>query len=316
MEIDPQLPIPLYFQLKTLLLEEILGGRYDRRRAASDRARALRAVPDQSDARDTGALGAGRRGRDSPAPAARFVRQPPLAEPPTRSDGDPRHRPDGRALGTDGPRCRRRTQPDQRRAGAGSLAAPHAHARRRRRAGAGHRAPRQRVGSRVRSCRVHPRARGTERELGRRRARGRLPRSARAREPVRRQDLRRLALRGRRGSLVSPRRPRIAGPRAPCDLERPPDRRPCLRGGRSPEPDRHARRLARGRGHRVLPDRIPGLERCAGARPGGSDARFARDGSGAPLPQEPRRGGARSRSTSSATSGTRRSACSRTDTRR
>ena len=30
MEIDPQLPIPLYFQLKTLLLEEILSGRYDR----------------------------------------------------------------------------------------------------------------------------------------------------------------------------------------------------------------------------------------------------------------------------------------------
>ena len=29
MEIDPQLPIPLYFQLKTLLLEEILSGRYD-----------------------------------------------------------------------------------------------------------------------------------------------------------------------------------------------------------------------------------------------------------------------------------------------
>jgi ABC-type glycerol-3-phosphate transport system substrate-binding protein/DNA-binding transcriptional regulator YhcF (GntR family) len=28
MEIDPQLPIPLYFQLKTLLLEEILSGRY------------------------------------------------------------------------------------------------------------------------------------------------------------------------------------------------------------------------------------------------------------------------------------------------
>jgi multiple sugar transport system substrate-binding protein len=28
MEIDPQLPIPLYFQLKTLLLEEILRGRY------------------------------------------------------------------------------------------------------------------------------------------------------------------------------------------------------------------------------------------------------------------------------------------------
>jgi ABC-type glycerol-3-phosphate transport system substrate-binding protein/DNA-binding transcriptional regulator YhcF (GntR family) len=29
MEIDPKLPIPLYFQLKTLLLEEILDGRYD-----------------------------------------------------------------------------------------------------------------------------------------------------------------------------------------------------------------------------------------------------------------------------------------------
>ena len=28
MEIDSQLPIPLYFQLKTLLLEEILRGRY------------------------------------------------------------------------------------------------------------------------------------------------------------------------------------------------------------------------------------------------------------------------------------------------
>ena len=28
MSIDPQQPIPLYFQLKTLLLEEILSGRY------------------------------------------------------------------------------------------------------------------------------------------------------------------------------------------------------------------------------------------------------------------------------------------------
>ena len=58
-------------------------------------------------------------------------------------------------------------------------------------------------------------------------------------------------------------------------------------------PDRHARRLARGRGNRVLPDRLPGLQRRAGSRPGGCDARFARDGAGAPLPPEPRRGGAR-----------------------
>ena len=28
MAIDPKLPIPVYFQLKTLLLEEILEGRY------------------------------------------------------------------------------------------------------------------------------------------------------------------------------------------------------------------------------------------------------------------------------------------------
>jgi multiple sugar transport system substrate-binding protein len=28
MAIDPKLPIPVYFQLKTLLLEEILDGRY------------------------------------------------------------------------------------------------------------------------------------------------------------------------------------------------------------------------------------------------------------------------------------------------
>src|SRR6478672_1652249 len=28
MAVDPQQPIPIYFQLKTLLLEEILGGRY------------------------------------------------------------------------------------------------------------------------------------------------------------------------------------------------------------------------------------------------------------------------------------------------
>ena len=28
MEIDPNQPIPIYFQLKTLLLEEILKGRY------------------------------------------------------------------------------------------------------------------------------------------------------------------------------------------------------------------------------------------------------------------------------------------------
>jgi len=29
MSIDPKQPIPLYYQLKTLLLEEILSGRYD-----------------------------------------------------------------------------------------------------------------------------------------------------------------------------------------------------------------------------------------------------------------------------------------------
>ena len=28
-QIDPAQPIPIYFQLKTLLLEDILGGRYD-----------------------------------------------------------------------------------------------------------------------------------------------------------------------------------------------------------------------------------------------------------------------------------------------
>ena len=44
MEIDPKLPIPLYFQLKTLLLEEILSGRYDREeRLPTDTDRRARA---------------------------------------------------------------------------------------------------------------------------------------------------------------------------------------------------------------------------------------------------------------------------------
>ena len=49
----------------------------------------------------------------------------------------------------------------------------------------------------------------------------------------------------------------------------------------------------RGRGNRVFPDRLPGLQRRAGSRPRGCHARFARDGTGAAFPPEPRRGGAR-----------------------
>ena len=80
---------------------------------------------------------------------------------------------------------------------------------------------------------------------------------------------------------------------APGDVGRPPDGRACVRGRRNAVPDRHARRIARGRGNRVFPDRLPGLQRRAGPRPRGCHARFARDGTGAALPPEPRRGGAR-----------------------
>ena len=47
MSIDPKQPIPLYYQLKTLLVEEILDGRYAPAGRLPDRARALQALSNQ-----------------------------------------------------------------------------------------------------------------------------------------------------------------------------------------------------------------------------------------------------------------------------
>ena len=52
MEIDPRLPIPLYFQLKTLLLEEILSGRYGCEQRLPTEHELCGAVRDQPDAGD------------------------------------------------------------------------------------------------------------------------------------------------------------------------------------------------------------------------------------------------------------------------
>jgi hypothetical protein len=65
MAIDPKLPIPVYFQLKTLLLGEILDGRYgpDGRSLPST---SCASGTDQLDAGDPGTVGAGHRGGGHP----------------------------------------------------------------------------------------------------------------------------------------------------------------------------------------------------------------------------------------------------------
>ena len=72
MAIDPKLPIPVYLQLKTLLLEEILEGSYGLEgRLPTEHE--LCASPDQPHAGDPGAVGAGCRGCGHPPPAGTFV---------------------------------------------------------------------------------------------------------------------------------------------------------------------------------------------------------------------------------------------------
>ena len=232
MEIDPQLPIPLYFQLKTLLLEEILSGRYDREERLPtehelcDRYRISRTPVTRalSELADEGVILRHRR-RGS------FVNPHWLSRRPDQTEIRV-------IVPTGGPWARM-----VRDAAAGSnqisvVQVPgHALHHTLTHAVAEGLAPDIALLDNVwapefAAAGFISRARGPERELGRRRTRGRLSRSSRTREPVRRHGPRRLALRRRRGSLVSARRPRIAGPRAPATWNRPPYRRPCLRGGR------------------------------------------------------------------------------------
>ena len=204
----------------------------------------MRALQAQPDAGEPCALGARRRGRDPPSSAARVVRQSPLAQSPTGPTRGPRHRADRGPMGADGPGCRRRPKPDQRRQGPAPVSPSDAHARGRRGPGAGPGRARLRLGARVRGRRVRPRSRGGGRGLGTRRARGRLPGAARAGEPVRGQDLRRLSVRRRERALVRTAKARVARPRPADDLGRAANGRPRARRGRPARSDGDARRRA------------------------------------------------------------------------
>ena len=94
MSIDPAQPIPIYFQLKTLLLDAVLSGRY----GADDRLpteHELCNVRHQPNAGDAGAVRARRGGRDPAPPAPWVVRQPSLAEAPSGPARDARRRAGG-----------------------------------------------------------------------------------------------------------------------------------------------------------------------------------------------------------------------------
>ena len=164
MSIDPTQPIPLYYQLKTLLLEEILSGRYGSGRPAADRARALQAVRDQQDAGHPRAVGARGGGRHPPASAARHLRQSSLAPPAARSTRGA-GRGVGGTVGRSHPRRRPRRDPGQPDHGPAALAAPGADARGRRGAGAGPRDSRLGLDPGVRRRRLPAPARRPRRGL-------------------------------------------------------------------------------------------------------------------------------------------------------
>ena len=142
--------------------------------------------------------------------------------------------------------------------------------------------PRLGLDRRVRRVRLPLRARGSRRALGALRARGRLPRAARLVEPVGRPHLRRLGVRLGRGDLVPPARAGRARTRAAAHVGRAARRSSrALADSGTDDAVRHAGRLDGRRDDRVLPDRVPGVERRARAR--------RRAASASTRPRRPRR---------------------------
>jgi hypothetical protein len=142
-----------------------------------DRARTLRAVPDQQDSREPRALGARGGGRDPPPPTARHVRESPLAPPAPRPARGAGHRLGG-TVGTAGHRRRPGRHSGEPGHGASPLAAPDTDACGGRRAGAGPRRPRLGLDRGVRRGRLPAQPRGPRRGVGARRVDARLPRAA------------------------------------------------------------------------------------------------------------------------------------------
>ena len=203
MEVDPNQPIPIYFQLKTLLVEEILKGRYgaDGRiptehelceRFGISRTPVSRAL---SELADEGLILRHRR-------RGTFVNSHGLRRRPDQ--------PEVRVVVSErlwGQVIQRRgsaRDPGQRRHRRTAVAAPRPHPRGRRGTGPRPGDPGLGLDRRVRSVRLPLRPRGARRALGALRARGRLPRAARLVEPLRRAHVRGLGVRLGRGDLVPP----------------------------------------------------------------------------------------------------------------
>ena len=128
MGVDPTQPIPIYFQLKTLLLEEILEGRYGTDGRPPDGARVVGPVRDQPNPGDASVVRAGGGGRDPPAPAAAAHSSTRMAAPQDR--GSRRCVLSSRkASGAAARRCGPRRDDSERRHGAAAVAAPGADAR-------------------------------------------------------------------------------------------------------------------------------------------------------------------------------------------
>ena len=291
MAVDPQQPIPLYFQLKTLLLEEILGGQYGPRRPPADRARALCAASGSAARRSRRALSE----LAEEGVILRHRRRGSFVNPHwlSRRPDQPEVRV---VVPAEGPWAKMIRDAAGDAEPVSIVKVPRAS---------------------LHQMLTHAVAEGVApdlaiidsvwtpefaaagflhalEDLDEAWIRGEhevdfLEPLAEL-EPVRRPNVRHPRVRGRGRPLVPQGRARATRPPAPRDLGRASRGRARDRRPEDPAPDRHARRVEGRRDDGVLSDRIPRLERCAGAAARRCQPRLTRDGPGAAVPPQPRRG--------------------------